>query len=284
MPRTRTLKETETVQAVSRAFLILETLARSGRALTLTELAGKVQLKLTTVHRLLTTLIVHGFAEQETATMRYRLGLKAFEIGYAALSSMDVRTIARPIMKELAEKLNETINLAILDRGEVVYIDQIESTKIVIVKMFARVGSRGPAHCTGSGKVLLAGLPDEELRALLRKMRLERFTAQTLTNPDALLAELRRIRLQGYAIDRGERDEGVYCVAAPIRNHEGRVVAALSISAPLQRIQEDEAVNEFIAAARTTADAISARLGYVLDPPQNDRPGIVAPLVKPQHL
>ena len=263
LARTRSGQESETVQAVSRALAILETLAREGGPLALTDLAHRVGLKLTTVHRLLSTLMAHGFAEQERVTMRYRLGLKVFEIGNAALSTMDVRSIARPFLKDLVERLNETANLAILDRGEVVYIDQLESTNIVIVKMFARVGSRGPAHCTGSGKALLAGLPDEELKATLPRMKLEPFTERTLTDPGKLLAEIERIRVQGYALDDGERDEGVFCVAAPISNFEGRVTAAISVSAPTARMQEDAIEERIIPVVREVAASISARLGYV---------------------
>lgn len=231
--------------------------------MSLTDLAGRVGLKTTTVHRLLSTLIAHGFAEQDKTTARYYLGIKAFEIGNAALSGMDIRTIARPFLKQLVDRLNETANLAILDRGEVVYIDQVESTNIVIVRMFARVGSRGPAHCTGSGKVLLSGLADEELLPLLERMNLARFTPRTLTDREDLLRELRRIRTEGYALDRGERDEGVNCVAAPVRNADRRVVAAVSISGPTARMGEEDMLARFVPQVKEAAEGISARLGYV---------------------
>ena len=261
MARTRSRIDTDTVQAVSRALAILETLAKEGTPIALTDLAHKVGLKLTTVHRLLSTLMSRGFAEQEQSTLRYRLGLKVFEIGNAALAAMDIRTVARPFLKELVERLNETANLAILDRGEVVYIDQLESTNIVIVKMFARIGSRGPAYCTGSGKVLLAGLADEELIPLLDKISLERFTARTITQKDEILAELRKIRGEGFALDRGERDEGVCCVAAPVRNFEQRAVAAVSVSGPTARMQEDVILSRFVPIIKEIAEGISIRLG-----------------------
>lgn len=262
MVRTRLVEEADTVQAVTRALMILEGLAHAGRPVSLSELAQRLGLKLTTAHRLLSTLVACGFAEQEPVTQRYRLGIKALEIGNAALATTDLRTAARPYLRELVDRLNETANLAILDRGEVVYIDQVESTQIVIVKMFARIGSRGPAHCTASGKVLLAGLPDEELAFLLRKMPLERFTERTITDPELLLAELRRIRAQGFALDRGERDEGVFCVAAPVKNHEGKVIAAISLSAPAVRIDEETIHARFVPAVKSVAEAVSARMGF----------------------
>ncbi len=263
MPRTRRREDADTVQAVSRALTILEALAgEPSSAMALTDLAHKVGLKMTTVHRLLSTLLTHGFAEQDQGTMRYRLGIKAFEIGNAALNAMDIRQVARPFLKELVDQLNETANLAILDRGEVVYIDQIESTNIVIVKMFARVGSRGPAHCTGSGKVLLAGLADEDLLPLLEKMPLARFTDRTITEPGRLLEELRVIRRQGYAVDDGERDEGVCCVAAPVFNYEQKAIAAVSVSGPMTRLQGPIIKERFVPTVQHIAAQISVRLGY----------------------
>lgn len=256
------------MQSVTRALNILEVLARESGPLGLSELVQKSGLKPATAHRLLTTLMARGFAEQDQATQRYRLGLKAFEVGNAALYAIDTRTAARPFLKELVDRLNETANLAILDRGEVVYIDQLESTNIVIVKMFARLGSRGPAHCTGSGKVLLAFLPDEELLPLIDRLPRARFTANTITEPAAFLAELNAIRRQGYALDRGERDEGVCCVAAPIKNHERRVVAAVSVSGPVARMPDELIHREFVPAVTEIAGKISARLGFL---PQETR-------------
>lgn len=261
MSRSRSNGENETVQAVVRALTLLEVLAEIGSPVTVTELAKKVGLKMTTVHRLLTTLLVRGFVEQDPQTMRYKLGIKSFEIGNSAMHSLDVRTVARPYLKELVDKVNETANLALFDNGEVVYIDQLESTNIVIVKMFARIGSRGAAYCTGSGKVLLAGLPDEELKNLLNKMNFQRFTANTITDKEHLIKEIQKIREQGYAVDDAERDEGVCCIAAPIKNHDGKTVAAISVSGPNTRVNPDH-LDLFISAVTETARQISLRLGH----------------------
>lgn len=261
MSRSRSGGENETVQAVVRALTILEVLAEIGTPVTVTELAKKVGLKMTTVHRLLTTLLVRGFVEQDNQTMRYKLGIKAFEIGNSALHSLDVRTVARPYLKELVEKVNETVNLALFDNGEVVYIDQLESTNIVIVKMFARIGSRGAAYCTGSGKVLLAGVPEEEFKIFLDNVELQPYTPSTITDKARLIEEIAKIRKQGYAVDDAERDEGVCCIAAPIKNHDGRTIAAISISGPNTRVNPDH-LDEFILAVKETARQISKRLGY----------------------
>jgi DNA-binding IclR family transcriptional regulator len=261
MSRTRTGAESETVQAVVRALSILEVLSEVSTPISVTELAKKVGLKLTTVHRLLTTLMSKGFVEQEEQTMRYKIGIKAFQVGNSALHSMDIRSIARPYLKELVEKINETTNLALLDGDEVVYIDQVESTNIVIVKMFARIGSRGAAYCTGSGKVMLSALPDDKLWKVIDNINFERFTENTITDKEQFYQEIKKIREQGYAIDNAERDEGVCCVAAPLRNHEGRTVAAISISGPNTRVNS-QSLEGIISAVTETALTISQRLGY----------------------
>lgn len=262
MGRSRKDGEGETVQAVTRALVLLEILAREDRAISLSELARKAQLKPATTHRLLTTMMNRGFIEQDPVSSHYRLGIKTFEIGNAALNVNDLRTISRPFLKSLAQQTNETTNLAILDGAEVVYIDQLESTNIVIVKMFARVGSRGPAYCTGTGKVLLADLPEEELKKRLAQVEFIKFTEHTITDIDELIKVLHQIRKQGFAIDFSERDEGVICIAAPIRNFEKRVQAAISVSAPAQRMDRRRIETEILPLLLKAAQQISERLGF----------------------
>jgi DNA-binding IclR family transcriptional regulator len=262
MGRSRKEGEGETVQAVLRALSLLEILAHETEPISISELAKKSRLKLTTTHRLLYTLMHRGFVEQDPHTLLYKLGIKAFEIGNAALAAIDLRSAARPFLQDLARTVNETVNLAILDGAEVVYIDQQESTNIVIVKMFARVGSRGPAYCTGTGKVLLAGLPEAELRQRLASVEFKRFTKHTITEIDRLAEILQQIKRDGYALDFSERDDGVTCVAAPIFNHEGRVQAAISVSGPEHRMIQARIEQEILPAVRKAAQGISGKLGF----------------------
>lgn len=252
----------KTIQSVERAIAILETLAERGVSMSITEISENVGLKISTVHRFLSTLCNKGFIEQDPATSKYKLGMKLFQIGNAALYSSDIRTIAKPYLKELVDRCNETANLAILDGEEVVYIDQLESTNMVIVKMFAKVGSRGPAHCTGAGKVLLAYTSEKELEEILSHMELIRYTNETITDPAHLKKELERIRGQGYALDMGEREEDMRCVAAPVKNHENKVVAAISVSGPSTRMTTYYLNNELIPIVREVAEKISLRLGH----------------------
>lgn len=247
------------VQSVSRALSILEAFAREGRAMSLTELSSRVQLNASTVHRLLSTLICCGFAQQDPETGHYRLGLKAFEVGNAALRSLNIRQIARPYLRKVVDSCAETANLAILDRWDVVYVDQIESPNVV--KMFAAVGSRGPAYCTGSGKVLLAHLSDREIERFLREVPLKGFTSRTITDAGRLRRELERIRSRGYALDEGEMEEDIRCAAAPVTDHDGKVVAAVSVSGPSTRISSFRLRTEMVNLICQAASSISWELG-----------------------
>lgn len=262
MSRIRKNDGGETVQAVTRALLLLELLAKETNPVSLSEISQKAGLKMTTAHRLLTTLMNKGFVEQDSVTLRYQLGIKTFEIGNAALLVNDLRSIARPFLKQLLENINETINLAILEDTEVIYIDQIESTNIVIVKMFARVGSRGPAYCTGTGKVLLSDLNNDELYKRFAAVNFVKFTENTITDIEQLIKVVTKIRYDGYALDFSERDPGVTCVAVPVKNFDGRIQAAISVSAPAQRMPMERINQEILPVLLGVSQLISQKLGY----------------------
>lgn len=250
------------VQSVERALTLLEILADEGAPMTITDIAEKVNLKISTVHRLLATLIYKGYVEKETETTKYKLSLKLMSIGQSSVYPLDLRTKARPYLEELVDRCNETANLSILDNGEVVYIDQVESTNIVIVKMFSTIGSRRQAHCTGSGKVLLASLSAEEQDRILSSMELKRYTNETITDVEILKKELERVAKQGYALDMGEREREMRCVAAPIRKHDGQVIAAISVSGPSSRITSYYLNNELIGIVQDVAEKLSLSLSW----------------------
>jgi len=262
MAKQMTGEEPKTVQAVERALYILESMAEEGAPISITDLSQKTSLTPGTVHRLLYTMMQRGFVEKNGTDSKYRLGMKVFQIASSAALFKDLRSAARPVMEELQQRFNETVNLAVYDKAEVIYVDQVESTNMVVVRMFARTGSRGPAHCTGSGKVLLAGLPESTLDDLLKNIRLEKFTNETITDPEMLKKELSWVRREGYALDLGERDEGVRCVAAPVKNYEGKVIAALSVSGPVSRITSSFIKNELVDSVKKAAQKISRQLGY----------------------
>lgn len=255
-------KEGKHVQSLERALSILEVMAEEGAPIAVSDLAHKVELKVSTVHRLLATLYHRGYVEQDADSNKYKLGLKLLEIGNAALYYSDIRTISRPYMEELVEKCNETVNLAILEGNSVVYIDQVESNNLIIVKMLAQVGNRGPIHCTASGKAMLAFMPPERMEELLNEISFEQYTNETIVDKDNLLKELERIRSEGHSLDWGEREEHVRCVAAPIFNHEGRVVAGISISGPSNRVTNYYMKNKLVDLVKEAAQKISIRMGY----------------------
>lgn len=248
------------VQSVERTLRILELLAERGHPMNLSEISKHLELKLSTAHRLLKTLIMMDFAHQDPYTGKYQLGIKTFSIGNTALYTLDVRTIARPYLKELVTRFNETANLAILDQGDVIYIDQVESDKMV--KMIARLGSRAPTHSNAVGKVLLAFLTPSELDRFLVSRELESFTRQTITSPQALKYEVEKVKKQGYALDMEETEDGIRCVAAPILNHLGKATAAVGVSGPSSRIGLEFLEIKLIKAVRETALDISLQLGY----------------------
>lgn len=207
---------------------LLRTFGPPHPELGITELAKRLHLHKSTVHRILATLQRDGFVAQDAASGKYRLGLRLFELGSLVVNTMEIRRVARPYLEEIHAMCGETVHLAILDEGDVVYIDKIESTRRV--RMYSEVGRRAPAHSTGLGKVLLAWLPDHALNAVLERKGLAAFTGRTITSAKELREHLAQIRKQGYAVDSGEHEDLVRCAAAPIYDHRNHVIAAVSIA------------------------------------------------------
>jgi len=253
-------KGVKVVQAVEKALRILEALGNRASPLTLSEICETINLNMSTTYRLLQTLISKGFVHYDEFSGKYRLGIKTFRIGNAALYAIDFRAEARPLLQELVSLCKETANLVILDGNEVVYIEQVESRSMV--RMLARLGSRLPAYSTGGGKAILAYLEEEELNEYLVRQNLVPHTVNTITSPTELKKALARIRQDGYAVDREEMEYGVRCVAAPIRNYTGKVIAALSVSGPGARMTDEYVEARLAPLVKQFADRISARLGY----------------------
>ncbi len=244
-----------TVEAVVRALDLLEAF-QGGEELTLTEIAERVGLNKSRVFRLLHSLAVRGYVERSTDGIRYTLGVKIIE--RAACVRRDLRQLALPFMQRLHTQFNETVNLAILDRGEVLYIEMLESSHPF--RMAAAVGSRSPWHSTALGKAMVSYLPEEERRPLLQAERLVQLTERTLTDRERLARELERVRRRGYAVDEGETEPGAACIGAPILNREGRPVAALSLSGPVERILVKR--QEIAVALVAACQELSRRMGF----------------------
>lgn len=248
------------VQSVERTFSILELLGNSDYHLGISELAEMSQLPLATVHRLLATLVHLGYVEQNPETNKYTLGVRILQLRGAAIGHLTLGVHAMPVMKALVSRVNETVHLAMLNEGEVVYIERVEGLQTQ--GMYTRIGKRAPAHCTALGKVMLAYLPQHLwYEHVVKKHGLKRFSPTTITTEAALMDELSRIRAQGYAVDNGETGEVVRCVAAPIYDYTGAVVAAVSISGPQAQVTVSR-IPELSSGVLWASQVISQKLGY----------------------
>jgi IclR family acetate operon transcriptional repressor len=222
------------VQSVERALELLEALAETGEAKGVSELARATGLPVATIHRLLATMVSRGYVRQDTGSHKYTLGSHLIRLGDAA--ARDFAQFARPYLAELMEASGETANLAMLEDGQVAYVAQVAS-RHHRVRMFTEVGRRVHPHTSGVGKVVLAFRPRVEVEALLARTGLPRRTPRTITDPARFLAELDKVAGQGYAIDSGEEEVGVRCLAVPVFGVGGSV-AAMSVSAPEGRLQD----------------------------------------------
>ena len=198
------------------------------------ELAERAGLAPSTVHRLLATLAAHGFVRQEEETGAWTIGVAAFTIGQAFVRIRKIETLGRPAMRALMESVQETVNLGVIEDGEVVFLAQVECH--APIRAFFRPGRRGPLHASGIGKAILAHRAPAEAVALLGTGPLPAFTETTVTDPATLRTMLAATRARGWALDDEEHTLGMRCVAAPIFGENGEAVAAVSVSGPTVRL------------------------------------------------
>lgn len=249
-----------TVKSLVKALTILECLTEDEQpTYTLTELSRRLRLHVSTVHRLLVNLMRQGFVEHDASSGGYHLGFRVLRMGLKVLDRLDFRRVAEPLLRALNQKTQETVHLAILQDNRAVSIEKFGSPQPV--GLTARLGGVMPLHCTGVGKSLLAYQSEENLVRLFRAPGPERLTARTMTTLPQLKKELARVREQGYAVDNEEAVEGLRCVAAPLLDHRGRVLAAFSVAGPATRITTAR-IPEIARLVRETSRDISHRLGF----------------------
>lgn len=246
------------VKPVYKALQVLLCLGEERREMALSEVCHRVGMPKTTTYRYLQTLTACGFVTHDPNTDLYRLGLRIWALGQMAREPLQLRELALPAMRELRDHFNETVNLAVLDGREIVYLDMVESRRSL--RMQAQLGGRDPVHTTALGKAMLAFLPEERWSEHL-PARLTPRTNASYGSIGALRDELRRTRERGYGIDAGENEEGAYCIGAPIFNQDGHVLAAVSLSAPATRMSERH-LPKAAQSVIETAAAISQHLGY----------------------
>jgi DNA-binding IclR family transcriptional regulator len=245
------------VQSVDRALTILQMLAESGE-LGVTEIADRLNVHKSTAFRLLGSLEQHRLVEQLGERGKYRLGFGIVRLAGATTARLDLAREGGPVCRQLAGEINETVNIAVMDAGAAVNITQEQGSAAVTAQNW--IGQRTPLHATSSGKVLLAWADADALAAVL-KAGLERRTPATITDPEALRAELDRIRQRGWACTIEELETGLNTVAAPVRGADGSVVAGLSASGPSYRLGT-ESFSELAKKLQAGADKISSQLGY----------------------
>ncbi len=221
------------VRVLHKTLDILETIKTTESGFTLAQLARQVELPKATVYRILTTLETRGYLDRASGG-GYRMAKKLFDLQRTVPLEQVLTRVALPAMERLAASCKETVNLGILDAGEVVVINTVESPQAV--RMSSKIGNRRYLHSTALGKVLLAGIPDKEVLRLIRLRGTPRLTAETLTTKAAVMTEIQKVRHQGWAIDNQENEVEGRCIGAPIAGPDGRVVAALSISGPVFRM------------------------------------------------
>jgi DNA-binding IclR family transcriptional regulator len=245
---------TSTIQVIDRAASLLDALAASPEPLSLKLLSAETALHPSTAFRILGALTGHGFVER-TNEGRYRLGLKLLQYGGKVHAKVDLLTEAKPIMEWLRSQLGETVNLTVREGDEVVYIERAVSNRMMRVEQL--VGSRAPLHVTAVGKLFLAEGGEKACRDYARRTGLPKFTPNTITSQAKLWQQAEAAQRQGYALDNEEAELGVGCIAVPVRNSQGTLVAALSVSAPRERREA-----AWVPLVKQAGEKLSERLGY----------------------
>jgi len=257
------LREPRYSQSLERGLAILSCFTPKRPVLGIADIADELGMSRSTTHRYVITLLALGYLEQG-ASRKYRLGLRVTDLGMSALNSTGLREHAHPYLEELRQRSSYTVSLAVLDGPEVLYIDRVRSFRRGQGQVNGDVttGSRLPAHSTAMGKLLLANLPEGDQRELLASMKLSKSAPNTITGKKALRDELDEVLDANFAVDDEELARDLYSIAAPVRNERRDVVAAVDIAAPSSMISLGELVDALGPHLISTADRISARLGY----------------------
>jgi DNA-binding IclR family transcriptional regulator len=225
------------IHSVEKAFFLLEVLAKNGLELGVIELCRKTGLAKGTIHRLLGTLKNLGYIDQNPANRKYRLTIKILKLGFPVADNIGISHLT-PYMKILSQKFNETVNLAVMDGDEILYIHSNGGDNTL--KFDLKIGSHQPAYCAALGRILLAYLPDEEIDRFLQRIELKAYTPFTITDKNKLKDELKNIKKKGYAFIKDEYMLGVFCVAVPIKNYQGDICVGMSFSIPTARYEKDK--------------------------------------------
>jgi IclR family transcriptional regulator, pca regulon regulatory protein len=260
------LREPRYSQSLERGLAILSCFTPTRPVLGIADIADHLGMSRSTTHRYVITLVALGYLEQG-ASRKYRLGLRVTDLGMSALNSTGLREHSHPYLEELRQRTSYTVSLAVLDGPEILYVNRARSFRRGQnnIDLDLHAGSRLPAYCTSMGKLLLANLPESEQRELFTSMKLTKHGPNTITSKKALREELDEVRAAGFAVNDEELAPGLYSISAPVRNEDREVVAAINMSAHSSMISLEEMVDALGPHLVSTADRISARLGYRRD-------------------
>jgi len=247
------------IESIKRAIQVLNSFKLKEKELGVTELSKKLNLHKSTIHRILVTLEDEGFVVKNQFSQKYHLSIKLFELGYIVQNQVEIRSVALPIMKELAKKTEESVDLNIISDGKRVSIEKIESTQDI--RHIIQLGKSLPLYCGGSGKVLLAFLSDEEIDKFITQEKLEKLGPNTITDPIKLKEHLKQIRENGHAISFEERVKGSVSIGAPILDYSGKVIASLSVSGPISRFTKKK-ISLYVPLIKEAVDRVSSLIGY----------------------
>jgi IclR family pca regulon transcriptional regulator len=264
------LHEPRYSQSLERGLAILRCFTPERPVLGIADIADGLGMSRSTTHRYVITLVALGYLEQG-ASRKYRLGLKVTDLGMAALNSTGLREHAHEYLEELRQRTSYTASLAVLDGADILYVDRVQSFRRGQSKIDLGLhpGSRLPAYCTATGKLLLANLPEDEQREILASIKLTKRGPNTITSKEALRGELDAVLDEEFAVNDEELVVGLYAIATPVRNDAREVVAALNLAADASMISLSELVDALTPHLISTADRISARLGYRRDDEQS---------------
>jgi DNA-binding IclR family transcriptional regulator len=243
---------------IDKTLSILEFISRNSKGVSLADIVKSVGIPKTTAFRILEVLLAREYVTRDPESEKYSIGVKTLEIGLSGLIGQNIVEVSIPYLQELSSYVGETSFLAVYNDGDVVYLYKVEGTKSVVTT--STLGSRRPAYCTALGKAILANLPTEESDRIFEKP-LEKLTEKTINDRMRLLEEFARIRLDGYVVDDEGIEYGLCCLAVPIYDYTGRVIAAISVSGPVARMNENR--GKFIEKLQSIGGAVSRRLGYV---------------------
>jgi DNA-binding IclR family transcriptional regulator len=247
------------IQSVAHALDVLEEFRGDQDELGVTELSKKLKLHKNNVFRILATLQSRNYIEQNKTNDNYRLGIKCLELGQIFIRQRGLLKQARPILRDLAERAGETSYISIIRGNDVVYLDAVETTSTV--RVISRVGLHMSFHATAAGKALVAFESEEDLRRRLAA-ELKKYTKNTLSAQDDILKDLEKVRELGYATDLEEFEEGLRCIAAPVRDYTRKVIAAVSVSGPAHRLSDEKIAESIAPEVVRCGKTLSTRLGF----------------------